>query len=91
MAFGPAIRECCYEVGEEFKTYFPQETFKIRNKWFFNLALANQHQLESIGIKSHNILDCGVCTFCVPGFHSHRRDAEAAGRMISVMMIKEKS
>lgn len=23
VIFGPAIRECCYEVGEEFKTYFP--------------------------------------------------------------------
>ncbi len=88
-AFGPAIRECCYEVGEEFKTYFPKETFKIRSQWYFNNAEANYRQLEEIGVLSANILDCAVCTHCTPGFHSHRRDAQKAGRMISIIMMKE--
>lgn len=87
-AFGPAIRECCYEVGEEFKTYFPQETFKIRSQWYFNNVQANHRQLEEVGVLPANILDCAICTHCTPGFHSHRRDAEKAGRMISVMVWK---
>lgn len=88
-AFGPAIRECCYEVGDEFKTYFPQETFQFQGKFYFNNAQANRRQLEEVGVLPENILDCGICTFCQPGYHSYRRDGEKAGRMISVMVMKE--
>lgn len=88
-AFGPAIRECCYKVGEEFKIYFPEETYKIRHQWYFNNVQANHRQLEEVGVLPVNILDCGICTHCIPGFHSHRRDAEKAGRMISVMVRKQ--
>ncbi|MBF0313724.1 MAG: polyphenol oxidase family protein [Oligoflexia bacterium] len=72
---GPAIRPCCYEVGSEFKTYFPSDCLEERTgKIYFDLAKAAITQLQE-----HYKLEvqlCPLCTMCstAPRLNSHRRD-----------------
>lgn len=88
IAFGPAIRSCCYAVGPEFARYFPGHVAKRGNKVYFDLVAANRRQITSRGVPAKNIFDCSVCTVCDRNYFSNRRDGEKAGRMISVMMMK---
>jgi len=87
-AFGPALRDCCYRVGAEFKEYFPEEIHQISDEFTLDLALVNKNQLLSVGVKADNIFDCGICTSCDSRFFSYRREEEKAGRMISLVMLK---
>lgn len=89
VAFGPCIRLQNYEVGPEFREYFPQEVMHIGGRDHFDLPLANLRQLRGAGVGRQNIFDCGICTFADPQYHSYRRDGAAAGRILSVMMRKE--
>lgn len=89
VAFGPAIRVCCYQVGAEFKEYFPQEIHQISDEFYLDLVLANKNQLLGWGVKSENISDCGICTCCDSRFFSYRREGKNTGRMISLMMLRE--
>lgn len=88
VAFGPAIRPCCYAVGEEFKDYFPDETMERGEKRYFDLPKASRNQLLRCGIKEANIFDCGICTCCDTDYFSYRREGERTGRMISLMMLR---
>lgn len=83
---GPAIRPCCYEVGEEFGGYFdPAFLDRAANgKRRLDLAAANRAGLERAGVPAHHIHDFGFCTHCADGrFHSYRKDRNEAGRNIS--------
>lgn len=88
VAFGPAIRSCCYQVGAPFREHFPKETVKRKQGYFFDLPQANKNQLVGSGVGAANIMDCAVCTCCDPTCFSYRRERESAGRMISLMMLK---
>ncbi|MCX5680737.1 MAG: peptidoglycan editing factor PgeF, partial [Candidatus Omnitrophica bacterium] len=88
VAFGPALCLCCYEVTEEFLEYFPKEVKNQNGKLYLDLSLANKRQLLAAGVLSKNIFDCKVCTFCGKNYFSYRKDKEKAGRMLSVMMLK---
>ncbi len=88
VIFGPAIGACCYQVGQEFLTYFPNETQKKADGYYFDLKLANKNQLLALGVLEKNIFDCDLCTCCEERYFSYRRDKEKAGRMLSVMMIR---
>lgn len=88
VAFGPAIRSCCYEVGEEFKDVFPKEVTHHRGKYYFDLILANRHQLMAMGVRDGNIIDSQKCTMCDTKFYSFRRDGQKAGRHLSIMYLK---
>ena len=83
--FGPAICVKSYEVGEEFKNYFPESSFELKKgRLFFNLLKENQRQLVESGAHMRNIINYGFCTFEEEeSFYSFRREKEAAGRMIS--------
>lgn len=87
-ALGPSIRAYSYEVGEEFREYFPEDIIELRGKLFVDVSGNNRRQLLKAGILATKIFDCGVCTYANPNYFSFRRDAEKAGRMISVMMLK---
>ncbi|OGX06516.1 MAG: hypothetical protein A2Z88_04495 [Omnitrophica WOR_2 bacterium GWA2_47_8] len=87
-AFGPAIRKCCYQVGEEFRRYFPRETEKRPTGFYLDLVKANHSQLLSLRVKKENIFDSQTCTHCSPHLFSYRREKDQAGRLISVMMLK---
>ncbi len=89
-AFGPAIRDCCYEVGEEFTESFTAGCLAKRNgHYYLDLAGMNKRQLLDSGVKDKNIFDPGICTFCrSEKFFSYRKEGAGCGRMISVMMLK---
>lgn len=89
VAFGPAIRSCCYRVGASFLEHFPKETVKRKQGYFFDLPEANKNQLVGAGVDAANIADCSVCTCCDVTCFSYRRQRESAGRMISIMMLKK--
>lgn len=75
-AFGPCIRSCCYEVGEEVRVAFRErghETEKIFQGRHLDLIGANRLQLERLGVR--RILDSGLCTSCRNDrFYSYRRE-----------------
>ncbi len=87
--FGPAIRQCCYEVSGEFLVHFPASVVKMARRHYFDLAGENAKQLLSAGVASKNIFDCGICTSCRNDeFYCYRKEKENAGRMASVIMLK---
>ncbi len=89
VGFGPAIRQCCYEVKGEFLVHFPASVVKMAHKYYFDLAGENAEQLLSTGIVSKNMFDCGICTSCKRDeFFCYRKEEDKTGRMISVIMLK---
>jgi YfiH family protein len=89
IGLGPAIRSCCYEVGEEFTGFFPQELLVRDKRYYLDLVSVNKKQLLNSGVMEENISDCGFCTSCLNDkFFSFRREGESVGRMISVIMLK---
>lgn len=126
VAFGPSIRRCCYEVGQECAGEFdastaskpgtvkrrqysslsinPERTpasepgyvervdhgvVKDGARYFIDLIAVNTKQLFDLGVVPQRISDCGVCTSCNrEEFFSYRREGKAAGRMLSVIMLK---
>ena len=86
---GPAIRSCCYEVGEEFGGLFDTGLSRIDNRYHLDLAALNKRQLLESGVRVDKISDCGICTSCrTKDFFSFRREGDSCGRTISVMMLK---
>jgi YfiH family protein len=88
-AFGPSIQSCCYEVGEEFKKYFPDRIVGREGRCYFDLPAENKRQLLQSGVLEEHIFDSGACTCCDKRYFSYRREGKQAGRMISLMMIRE--
>jgi hypothetical protein len=88
VGFGPSIRACCFEVEKDFKSNFSFGLLKRDGRVFMDIALINQRQLVDCGIREENIFDPKLCTFSDNGFFSFRKEAKAAGRMISVIMLK---
>lgn len=89
-AIGPAIRVCCYEVGEEvalqFRHLFPEWEYRLvdEDRWRLDLIEANRRILAAAGVPADQIYDSGLCTCCgAAEFHSFRRDATDPGRMVS--------
>jgi len=88
-AFSPCIRKCCYEVKSEFKE-FAGALIERGGKLYFDLIEENSRQLLGTGIRSENIFDCEFCTSCQDDeFFSFRKEAEASGRNMAFITIKE--
>ena len=88
--FGPAIRKCCYEVGEEFLDYFKRGTTKKDNKIYLDLVKINYLQLKELGILESNIFDSEICTFCQNDkFFSYRREKKSSGRQMALIVTTE--
>lgn len=97
---GPAIRECCYEVGEEFQSFFPshyrvpvgsgkaQVLTERKPKGHVDLIGIALEQLMNEGISGQNILDSGICTSCRnERFFSARRE-DTSERTLSLIQIR---
>jgi polyphenol oxidase len=89
IGFGPAIRECCYEVGTDVRECFPEDIIRKEQKYYLDLVKGNIKQALAFGVLEKNIVDCGLCTCCNERYFSYRREGERAGRNISLMMLKE--
>ena len=97
-AVGPAIGSCCFEVGPEvvkefegYRTAVKPSASKPGDRSYVDLPSINRQQLEAAGIPPEQIYDSGLCTMCHPAeFHSYRRDREMAGRMHSLVAVRNK-
>lgn len=92
-AIGPAIGPCCYEVGPEvasgFVTLFP-ELESPGAKTRLNLPEAIRRLLAHANVPSGQVYSAALCTMCrADDFHSFRRDRDRAGRMLSVIGVRE--
>ena len=89
-AFGPSLRKCCYDVGEEFREHFtPEHLLKRDNRIYLDLIGINRKQLLESGMKEKNIFDSAICTSCRNNeFFSFRKEDKESGRMISVIMLR---
>ena len=89
VGFAPAIRECCYEVEEDFKKFFLVGLRERNRRYYLDLIKINKKQILDLGLKESNIFGSGICTVCNnKDYFSYRKENEASGRMISVMMLK---
>ncbi|MFH1129044.1 MAG: peptidoglycan editing factor PgeF [Candidatus Omnitrophota bacterium] len=87
--FGPFLRRCCYQVGEEFKDYFTGGLLKTNNHYYLDLAAVAKEQLLQKKVKKTNISDPGDCTFCNNDkYFSYRKEGSSAGRLMAVIMLK---
>ncbi len=92
IAIGPGIGGCCYRVGPEvagrLASFFPERT-DLNTTTTVDLAETTRRQLRRYGGSVGQIDPSGLCTYCLPdSFHSYRRDREAAGRMVSSILIR---
>lgn len=92
VAVGPAIGECCYEVGPEVAGRFAG-IFEKWGNWgngrHVNLEEAVSRQLSGLGVAAANVYRSGLCTRCrAEEFWSYRREGEKAGRMWSAIGVR---
>jgi len=87
IVLGPSIQACCYQVGEEFRGYFPAHVKEYHGHLYADVVSANRDQLIEAGVPAENILDRATCTCCNKNYFSFRRDGDKSGRMISLMML----
>ncbi|MGC8938305.1 MAG: peptidoglycan editing factor PgeF, partial [Thermodesulfovibrio sp.] len=70
IAFGPYIKGCCYEVGEEVVDAMKKENpgedyiFRVNGKNYIDIGVANLLQAISLGVKRQNIWISDDCTYC---------------------------
>ena len=87
--FGPAIRNCCYEVGQDFRDIFSYGLIKREGRYYLDLSAVNRKQLLDSGVKKENIFDPKICTSCQSdNFFSYRKEGHSCGRIMSVMMLR---
>jgi len=89
IGFGPAIRQCCYEVGKDFPSFSSEGLIKRNDRYYLDLVGINKNEALDSGVIEENIIDLGLCTSCSnEDFFSYRREGEVCGRMISVIMLR---
>ena len=93
--FGPSAKVCCYKVGDEvidhvqMSSWGHQTIQKHGDSYFFDLPLFNKLQLESIGVKKEAFrFEYNLCTIDDDIFFSYRRQADRAGRQMTVVCLK---
>jgi len=88
--FGPCIRGCCYEVGEDVARQFPADALRPgTGRPHLDLPTAARMALRAAGVPEERIHDTGDCTACSPhGYFSYRRDAARTGRQWGVAAVR---
>jgi len=88
VGIGPAIRACCYEVGEEFEQPFGSFVRHASGRRTCDLIGCATQQLFASGVRPSRVIDCGECTACEGSrWHSIRRNGETAGRNYAFIML----
>lgn len=97
-AVGPAIRVCCYEVGDEVISAFAdggRDTGRIarpgpRGRRHLDLVEENRVQLVASGVRIERVYDSGLCTYCENDrFYSFRKEGSVVGRIFGVVGLRE--
>jgi len=86
IAFGPAIRKCCYEVQNDFIDKFPEDITIKDGSIFLDLISCNKKQALSEGVLLNNIYDSEICSCCDKNYFSYRREGKKSGRNLSVII-----
>jgi purine-nucleoside/S-methyl-5'-thioadenosine phosphorylase / adenosine deaminase len=95
-AIGPAIRVCCFEVGDEVVAAFGgkgRELDRIsrpgpRGRRHLDLVEDNRSQLTEAGVSAKSIYDSGRCSYCErERFYSYRREGKGVGRTMGVIGV----
>jgi YfiH family protein len=94
---GPCIRACCYEVGEEVWSRFPEECLRPGSRpdaRRLDLMAAAAHRLREAGLPVSQVHSLGLCTACHPDlFFSHRRATQqglpTTGRLALFAWLQE--
>ncbi len=97
-AVGPAIGQCCYEVGEDVREAMARPlggrdtssnwftAGRASGKWMFDTWGSARAQLEAAGIPASQVFVAGLCTASHPdAFCSYRRDGPPAGRIAAAI------
>lgn len=92
LFIGPSAKGCCYQVQQDFfqnLNYTYYETMMQRNgNWYFDMLKLLELQMKNSGIDAKQInTDFNFCTICDKRFFSHRRQAENAGRQITIARL----
>lgn len=90
-ALGPAIGGCCYEVGEEVIAALagrgvPEALWRDGSR--ADLRVLLRAELVALGVPERRIVLAGGCTACTAELASYRRDGEAAGRQLSIAVLR---
>ncbi len=93
IAIGPAIGQCCYQVGEEVitavKKSVKDESNLITPDNRIDLKGVNARQLTEIGIPEENIDICPFCTSCRSDlFYSYRKENGTDKRHNAIIKLK---
>ena len=96
-AIGPAIGQCCYEVGGDVREAMVRAFGELEasgwftagrasGKWMFDTWASARAQLERAGVPAGQIFGAGLCTASHPdAFCSYRRDGPPAGRIVAAI------
>jgi YfiH family protein len=91
VAFGPAIRGCCYEVESDVVRRIEKRWGAMPKAWRasgergkLDLGAVNRRILTAAGVLPENVVEIGPCTACAPGeYFSHRASGGRTGRQLS--------
>jgi len=93
IAIGPAIGQCCYEVGSEVAEHFTDYIGaviegKTAGKYQLDLKHVNQQQAIEGGVDARHIEVTPLCTSCAKDrFFSYRAEQGCSGRFASAIML----
>jgi YfiH family protein len=91
--FGPSAKKCCYIVDEPFLKNIKEDALSVIERknngaLCFDLPGLNTLQLKKAGYKNKINTDYNFCTICDDRFFSYRRQAEQAGRQMSIIALR---
>jgi YfiH family protein len=94
-AIGPSIGPCCFEVGRDVAGEITAASApEVVRRWasdkaYVDLRAAVRIQLRALGLGDRSIEDVPGCTRCDrERFYSYRRDGDASGRLMAVIVAR---
>ncbi len=85
---GIGLRQCCYEVGEEFLEHERLKPFLERKqkKIFFDPIGFARATLIKKGLSEDNFFDLGLCNFCMESDFFSYRKSHTENRTVSFIL-----
>ena len=91
VCIGPCIKQCHFQVEEDFIAKFKQEFGNVegKQKYYFDTTNLIIDYLTEIGINRENIFDSNICSVCnVANMYSYRAEKEKSDRNMNIVMLK---